>query len=252
LLVFLGSSSARRPGGRITGREGIFDSLVDFLLRALVVGPVGIRLVAAAGPCVRYGVLLCCHDRLPSEDHAPQHARAGSRSSAVVARQPGNTVDLYPFIPQAARLVRRGLAVNVAMLGLAIVDLARHLREARPDIVAILFDMAPQLAQRLDDTRALRQRRIVRDLRGRRRLLGPLAEARRHQRLANRGRAADWTDDLRRLQLFVGRRAVPEPGLELVILLAAELVDDHGVDEPLAPIRTSDCNMWELVSPSCR
>src|SRR3990172_10383667 len=78
------------------------------------------------------------------------------RRSAIVARQPRDARELDAFVVQVARLVVRGLAVYVALLGLAVMDAARLLGEAGADIIGRGLDLVAQLAQG-----AQRRRRLL-------------------------------------------------------------------------------------------
>src|SRR3546814_15063945 len=76
---------------------------------------------------------------LQSKDVPPEHRPRPVRSSgsAIVARQPGDAVQVDALVAQAVRLVGRGLAVDVPVLDLAVMDPAPLLGELVADITAV-------------------------------------------------------------------------------------------------------------------
>src|SRR5262245_47329758 len=162
----------------------------------------------------------------------------------MVLRQRREREELDAFLAQGLGLLARGLAVDAARRGLLVVDLARLLGEARTDVLRLGLDLGAHLAHGGGQLAVggeavrlgLRLRGRSRGLRrggrlsgglGRPLLGGALGDAGRHQRLLDPGRAAARTVDLAALGLAVEGRAVGEPGLELVTLVAFEPVADH-------------------------
>src|SRR5258708_22532752 len=164
----------------------------------------------------------------------------------VSARAPGQAAELDAFFGQRLGLLVGGLAIDAALVALAVVDLARFLGELRPDMLAVLLDLLAQLQERLAHLlgHMLGQRRHLLLLRGRCRsgrrcglrlrfdhglahLVTSPADARRHAGARHLAVAAHGAADQGLLFLsFVGL-AVLEPALELVALGAAQSVKKH-------------------------
>ena len=87
---------------------------------------------------------------------------------------PGQAAELDAFVGQRLGLLLAGLAVDAALVALAVVDLARFLGELVADMLAVLLDLGAHLEQRLAQ------------------LLGHVPGQRRHLLLlpARRGRSA--------------------------------------------------------------
>src|SRR5688572_28629244 len=62
-------------------------------------------------------------------------------SSAVLTGEPGDLADLDPLVAQLLGLLRAGVAIDAALVDLAVVHLAGFLREARPDMVEVLLNV---------------------------------------------------------------------------------------------------------------
>ena len=67
--------------------------------------------------------------------------------SGIVARQPGHLVDFDTLFRQLRRLFLAGIAVDIALLHFAMVNLARFLGEVLANIIEILFDHIAHLTQ---------------------------------------------------------------------------------------------------------
>src|SRR6266851_10435581 len=130
------------------------------------------------------------------------------RRSLVPARDPGQAAELDALIGQRVGLLVAGLAIDAALVALAVVDLARLLGELVADMLAVLLDLLAHLEQRLAQLLRhvlghgrhllLLRRRRRRGCRGRRfdvRPLASFAKARRHRRAGNLGVAAHGAAD---------------------------------------------------------
>src|SRR5262245_43134381 len=74
----------------------------------------------------------------------------GPRSGRLVsARNPGEAAELDAFLGQRLGFLVGGLAVDAALVALAVVDLARLLGELVADMLAVLLDVLAHLEQRL-------------------------------------------------------------------------------------------------------
>src|SRR5262245_25837470 len=176
------------------------------------------------------------------------------RGSVPLVRQHGQRVKLDSFLMQLLGLVRRGLAVDRAVLDLAVVHLARLFGKSPPNIIGVSDEMLAQFLQLAAELALLRRhygdrrgnirlRRFRRRLRcqrlrrcrslGHRRGDGRIAapfrsrHSRRHDCLLDLSRIADRTADEPALDLTVVRRRVREPALECVPLVARQRVADH-------------------------
>src|SRR3954452_4049758 len=122
---------------------------------------------------------------------------------------------------QLLGLVRRGLAPDIALLGLAVVDAAGLLGEVGADVLEVGHDVLPNLPHDLHH----HGHALLRPLGGAGRI--GAGDGRGHDGLADRGAAAGRASDLAALGLLLEGRVVAEPALEAVLLLAAEREADH-------------------------
>src|SRR5262249_15843300 len=67
----------------------------------------------------------------------------------VAARNPRQAAELDAFLGQRLCFLFRGLAIDAALVTLAVVDLARFIGELVADMLAVLLDMLAHLEQRL-------------------------------------------------------------------------------------------------------
>src|SRR5262249_36139449 len=149
---------------------------------------------------------------------------------------------LDAFIDQRPRFLRRCLAVDRAMLDIAVVHLARLGGKALADIVRVTDDVIAQFLQfraqlpllRHHEPRRAGGRRFGRRwcLRRRRRRIclftSPLADdPRGHDGLLDVDRVADRTAYKLALDLRLVGRGALEPTLERMIVFAAKRVADH-------------------------
>src|SRR6266851_4938096 len=160
------------------------------------------------------------------------------RRSLVPARDPGQAAELDALIGQRVGLLVAGLAIDAALVALAVVDLARLIGELVADMLAVLLDLLAHLEQGFAQLLRhvpghgchlllLRRGSWRRSGSGRHfdvRLLAAFAEARRHQGTRDLGVAAHGAADQGLLFLaFVGL-AVLEPAFELVAFGAAQSI----------------------------
>src|SRR5262245_45971865 len=189
-----------------------------------------------------------------------------SRHSVALVGQHRQRMKLDAFLVQLLGVLRRGLAVDRAVLDLAVMHLARLLGKFLPDIVGVLGQVLAQLLELLAELALLRRhhgdrcRRFGRGHGGRnlrrrgrvRRRGGHLApllrtrELRRHQRFLNLGGAALRTGDEAALGLLVVGRGVLEPALESVPLLAGQRIADH--DGPRTACRWTGSAIGSMIS----
>src|SRR5262245_38040345 len=73
--------------------------------------------------------------------------RPSLRWSVPLVRQHGQRVKLDPLLVQLLGLVRRGLAVDRAVLDLAVVHLARLFGKSPPNIIGVFDEMFAQFLQ---------------------------------------------------------------------------------------------------------
>src|SRR5262249_20792032 len=139
---------------------------------------------------------------------------------AVVPGDPGNAAHLDSLLVERLRFLVGGLAVDVALLDLAVVDTPRLLREASAHVVAVLLDLLAQLAQNLAHRSHLRWR-------GRRRGRLALADTRRHRRLLDPPAAADRAGNPSAGHLGIESVTVGKPCLEDVVLRALQIEQNH-------------------------
>src|SRR5262249_27722446 len=118
----------------------------------------------------------CAKGRSPPLSRSHNTERAGAAASALANRefipielvgQDRQRVEFDAFLVQRLGLVRRGLTVDRAVLDLAVVDLARLLRETRADIVGVPGDVLAQLFELLAQLAFLRRHDRDRRLAGR-------------------------------------------------------------------------------------
>src|SRR5882757_8494279 len=166
---------------------------------------------------------------------SPASRRRGPR--LVPAWDPGQAAELDAFVGQRFGLLVAGLAVDAALVALAVMDLARLLGELAADMLAVLLDLLAHLEQGFAQLlrhvlghgrHLLLLRRRSSRSRGNRRFdvrpLASFAEARRHGRAGDLGVAAHGAADQGLLFLaFVGL-AVLEPALEFVAFGAAQSI----------------------------
>src|SRR5215475_9233120 len=69
------------------------------------------------------------------------------RWSVPLVWQHGQRMKLDPVLVQLLRLIRRGLAVDRAVLDLAVVHLARFFGKSRPNIIGVSDEMFAQFLQ---------------------------------------------------------------------------------------------------------
>src|SRR6266851_3137222 len=162
----------------------------------------------------------------------------GAETSIALVGQDRQRVELDAFLDELGGIGARCLAVDRAMLDLAVMHLSRFLGKFLADVIGVLDDVVAQLLELGAQLAFLRRQH--RDghpwLRGRGgcRRLGCHHFARRaprhagrHDRLADLGRAADRAaDQAARRLLVVGARAF-EPALEAVAAVAAQRIADH-------------------------
>src|SRR5499427_9531904 len=180
--------------------------------------------------------------------------RIYGRWSVPLVRKHGERVKLDSFLMQLLGLVRRGLAVDRAVLDLAEVHLARLFGKSPPNIIGVSDDMFAQFLQlpaelallrrhhgdRRGNIRLRRFRGCLRCRRlrrcrslGHRRGYGRIAapfrsrHPRRHDCLLDLSRIADRTADEPALDLTVVGRRVRKPALECMPLVAHQRVADH-------------------------
>src|SRR6266508_558066 len=172
---------------------------------------------------------------------------------------------LDALLVQLLGVLGRGLAVDRAVLDLAVVHLARFLGKLLPNIVGVLGQVVAQLLELLAEL-ALRRRhhgdgsgRIGRGhgcrhlrrwciLRWSRRF-APLLRARqlrRHQRLLDLGGAAMRAGDQPALGLLVVGRGILEPAFERMPLVAGERIADH--DGPRTACRWTGSAIGSMIS----
>src|ERR1043165_2794622 len=148
---------------------------------------------------------------------------------------------LDAFLVQLLGVLRRSLAVDRAMLDLAVMHLARDLGKFLPDIVGVRGQVIAQLLELLaklallrrdhrDRRRRLRLRRRGRGFLGRRHDRSALVrarKARRHDGLLDLRGAADRAGDELALDLLVVGGRTGEPALEFVAPVADQRIADH-------------------------
>src|SRR6266404_1754902 len=121
------------------------------------------------------------------------------------------------FLDQGARFVRRSLAVDRAMLDIAVMHLAGLVGKTLADIVGVLHDMIAQFLE-LGAQLALLRRNLA---------ALPAHDLRGHDRALDLGRTAGRTvHQLALFLLFVGRGRL-KPAFEFMAGLAAERIADH-------------------------
>src|SRR5262249_15816141 len=125
---------------------------------------------------------------------------------------------------------QRALAIDVPLLGLAVMDLARFLREAIADILGVLFDEFAKSGDELVHllfVRHLSSDRLVFDNHSALGF-GHLSLHRpRHDCLGDPRVATNRASQLARICLLVIGSAVLEPALKLMAVRADEVVTDH-------------------------
>src|SRR5688500_2648133 len=177
---------------------------------------------------------------MPPHLASPANGGEELETDLVPSGNPRQAAELDAFVGQRLGLFVAGLAVDAALVALAVMDLACFLGELVADMLAVLLDLGAHLDQRLAQLlgHVPRQRRHLLLLwrrRGRRcrrvgrrlldlDLLGAFAQPRRHRRARDLGLAAYGAADQGFLLLpFVGL-AVLEPAFELVALGAAQSI----------------------------
>src|SRR5260370_37705346 len=236
----------RGPGGTGTHvslraeRERKFSDVVP-------VGGINISNVAR----MKRSEIRACRSRLARSlstggaSRRPVGSMRATESTALIplVRQHRQGMDLDPFLVQLSRLVGRGLAVDRAVVDLAVVHLAGLLGKFRPDIVGVpgqvlaqLLELLAQLAfpRRHHGDRRLFVRLIVglftrRFVSWRRCLLAPAraGDARAHDFLLDLRGSADRAGDQLLPRLLVVGRGILEPAFEGMALGAVERVADH-------------------------
>src|SRR5262249_42591889 len=170
-------------------------------------------------------------------------------------REHRKRVEFDAFLAQVLRLLRRSLAVDRAMVDLAVVHLARFLGKLLPDVIGVLGQVIAQLPELRSEFALLRRHHRDRRLGGigrgcpghrrlgRRRLgCGRLGrwrwrrasaaflgagKRRRHDRLLDLAVAAGGAGHQPALGLLVVGRRIGKPALEGMALRANERVTDH-------------------------
>src|SRR5579862_1134991 len=105
----------------------------------------------------------------------PLLPRKRGRKLILIVRQDRQRMKLDPLLVQRLGLVGRGFAVDRAVLGLAVMDLARLFGEFWADVVGVLGDVVAQFLELLPQLALLRRHdgdgrlRLRRWRRGRRR-----------------------------------------------------------------------------------
>src|SRR6516165_4549935 len=197
------------------------------------------------------------HSLTPEILATVEHLHSGGLAATLsvpLVRQHGQRVKLDSFLMQLLGLVRRGLAVDRAVLDLAVVHLARLFGKSPPNIIGVSDEMFAQFLQlpaelallrrhHGDRRRNIRLRRFRRRLRCRRlrrcrslghrhghgRIAAPFRSRhpRRHDCLLDLSRIADRTADEPAFDLTVVGRRVRKPALECVPPVARQRVADH-------------------------
>src|SRR5262249_25068227 len=78
---------------------------------------------------------------------ATTRGRSATCGSIALVRQDGKRVELDAFLVQVLRLLRRGLAVDRAVLDLAVVHLARLVWKLAADVLGVLDEMVAHLPE---------------------------------------------------------------------------------------------------------
>src|SRR5882757_1979934 len=173
-------------------------------------------------------------------------------ASVPVVRQHRQRGDFDAFVDQGAGFVGRGLAIDRAVLDIAVMHLAGFVGEALADIVGVPGDVIAQFLQLGAQLALLRHQQRCRPRRGyfracdfcgcrrlgRRNFAAPLADdLRGHDGALDLDRAAGWAaHQLALLLALIGRGAL-KPAFEGVTPLAAQAVADHA--EPRTRCRCS-------------
>ena len=156
----------------------------------------------------------------------------------VSPRDPGQAAELDALFGQRLGFLVRGLAVDAALVALAIMDLARLVGEFVANVLAVLLDLGAHLQQRLAQFlghlagKGCHLRRLGHGDRRRRghgghvggRLVALGPQPWGHQGARHLGVAADGATHQGLLFLTLVGLAVLEPAVELVALGAAQSV----------------------------